>query len=279
MAVTVTTGVTKAELRRRVARRLRDWVGLVATGTSSGLSTFTDEDNLYAQAGSLVTAQVKIMTGHADNVGLIRRVASNIPGTLTFARDLPQPAAEGDTADLVNVSGRGYPFRTYDEVLAEVLDSTRSDFHIPISSTITPDFDGETPLITLPADFAIVYALEYADGYDTYGLGPARTRSAHAEGWFAEGDGVLRLEGRWRWAASGFPITVYGYGPHPAAPEDDDLIALDSEWFILACASRLGQMRTGDREWSQWAAQWTQEANGRRLAMATAYEPDSRQVR
>ncbi len=279
VGVSYVGGTTVADIRRWVGRRLRDWIKLKATSASEGLSTFTDEDNLYAQAGSLVTAQAVIIDAHPENVGLVRRVGSNVPGTITFARDLPQPIAEGDTADLFNFSGRGFPVSTYDEAIREVVRSTRRDYEIPMVADIAGPVSGDSPTITLPLGMTTVYHVEYADAYDSFGLAPASGRSAHSDGWFAEGEGRIRLEGRGRWLADGQAVRVYGYGPHPDVYADDDIIALDPEWVVLACASRMGQMRTGDREWSQWAAQWTQEANGRRLAMQTAYEPDSRAVR
>jgi hypothetical protein len=43
-------GVTVAELRRRIASKLKDWIGIVATQDAGSNAQFTDEDNLYAEA-------------------------------------------------------------------------------------------------------------------------------------------------------------------------------------------------------------------------------------
>jgi hypothetical protein len=273
-------GTTLADLRRSIAMKLRDWIGINATQTSAGLSTITDEDNLWQEAYGLTSSQIVLIDAHPDNVGAIRRVTSNDgSGTITLARDLLQPVAIGDRADLVNVAGRGFSVNRYTEAVKEALRDAARDVRIPIEVDIPATFDMDSPTITLPYGMTEVYAIEYSDGYDSFGIGPGRTRSADTAGWFAEGGGRLRLEGPGRYVADGYAVRAYGYGPHPDVFADDDIVAIDPEWVVLTAAARLASLRTFDREWSQWAALWTQEANGRRLAMAPAYEPDSRSVR
>ena len=273
-------GTTVADIRRSVASQLRDWVGLEATSTSAGLSTFTDADNLVGESYSYVSSQAIITVAHPDNVGLVRVVRNNDGnGVLTFARDLPQPIVAGDKADLVNLAGKGFTRQKYDEAIKGVLRDARRDVRIPIQADIPAAFDRDTGVIALPYSFTEVYNVEYAYLDNTYALAPARTRSAFSDGWFADGNGNLRLEGRFRSLADGQTIRVYGYGYHPDVYADDDIISIDSEWVVLMAAARLARLRTFDREWSQWAALWTQQADGRRLAMAPAYEPDSRTVR
>jgi hypothetical protein len=273
-------GVTVAELRRRIASKLKDWIGIVATQDAGSNAQFTDEDNLYAEAYQLASSQIVIATGHPDNVGAIRRVTSNDGlGTITLARDLPQPIVEGDTADLVNIAGRGFTVMRYTQEIKAVLSDASREFRIPIEVDIPTAFDDDSPWITLPYGMTEVHTIEYNDGYDSYGMGPARTRSASSSGWFAEGSGRVRIEGGGRWLADGYTVRVYGYGPHPDVYADDDIVHLDSEWVVLEAAQRLASLRTFDREWSQWAAMWNQQANGRRLAMATSYAPDTVTVR
>jgi hypothetical protein len=273
-------GTTVADLRRSIAMKLRDWVGITATQTSAGMSTFTDEDNLWQEAYALASSQVVLIDAHPDNVGAVRRVTGNDgAGTITLARDLPQPIALGDTADLVNIAGRGFTVSRYTEAVKEALRDAARDVRIPIEVDIPTAFDMDDPYVTLPYGMTEVYAIEYNDGYDSWGIGPARTRSAASAGWFAEGGGRVRVEGFGRLASDGYTIRAYGYGPHPDVYADDDIVAIDPEWVVATAASRLASLRTESREWSQWAALWTQEANGRRLAMAPAYEPDSRSVR
>jgi hypothetical protein len=273
-------GVTVADLRRSIAMKLRDWVGLTATEDAGGLSTFTDEDNLTQEAYQLASSQIVVATGHPENVGQIRRVTNNNgTGTITLARDLPQPIVEGDSADMVNLAGRGFTVNRYTQEIKNVLRDASREFRIPIEVDIPTAFDDDSPWITLPYGMTEVYAIEYADGYDSWGLGPGRTRSAATSGWFAEGSGRVRIEGAGRFAADGYTVRAYGYGPHPDVYADDDIVHLDSEWVVLEAAQRLASLRTFDREWSQWAAMWNQQANGRRLAMATAYQPDTVTVR
>jgi hypothetical protein len=273
-------GVTVAELRRRIASKLKDWIGLVATEDAGANSIFTDEDNLYSEAYQLASSQIVIATGHADNVGQVRRVTTNNGlGSITLARDLPMPIVEGDTADLVNISGRGFTVNRYTQEIKAVLSDASREFRIPIEVDIPSTFSDDTPYITLPYGMTEVYAIEYNDGYDSWGLGPGRSRSAATSGWFAEGSGRVRIEGFARLAADGYGVRAYGYGPHPDVYADDDIVHLDSEWVVLEAAQRLASLRTFDREWSQWAAMWNQQANGRRLAMATAYQPDTVTVR
>jgi hypothetical protein len=282
-AITVTTGTRLDEIRRRVGLLLRDYTEIEATADGT-MSTVVDSLNLNAESGDWMHAQLLCSGGTALNLGEKRRVLGNVQasGTISLAVDLPTNTQEGDTFDLFCLRGQGFLIQHYDRAIKTSIDNARNEYHVALGpTTLVSAFAFDNPDITLPDEYEIVYRVEYQDeAEDWVEIPVAKRPGLYAEGWFAQGlSGTIRVEGCYRDWADGRAIRVLGYGPHPSVSEDSDLIALDQEWVILTAAARLAARKTPAREWMASAAGWTQEANGRRLAMHIPYLPNSTQIR
>lgn len=272
--------ITRRELRRMVADKLNDILDVVASSAGS-VNTLQDAIALYEFDNTFSGSQILITSGHVDNVGREARVvrSSQQYASVTFIPELPQPVAQGDTAELYNLHGSGWTIRDYNRVLAAAVASQRTRVPVPVSDLVGPALvrpDG-TLVIDLPTNYIAVYAIRGdADGIEV-DVRPARYGTNR--GWVAvEEDRIVEIRGPEAAVLEGKDLTVYGYARHPALTTDDSLCYMDPTWVVLQTASDL-MMKRKDRSADQWSVEFARQAAARIPELMIDWEPNATSIR
>ncbi len=280
-AVSALVGVTLAQMRRMVARRLRDLRTVTATATGS-TTTLTDEDELTDADDAWVGSQGVVVVGAAANIGKTVRVTQSDEetSTITFKPALPAGIAAGDQIDLTNLAGQGFRVRDYTAAIGEAVTLAYPDFAVERRDGAGV-FSKATPVLPVPAGMTEVFKVEYRDpANDRWReVRPAAQSGDYYPGfWISTESREVRLQGGWVDLLDGCEVRVLGYGLHPPVEQEGDPIYCDAEWVMYSTMAALASRR-GSREWSSWGIEWQAAANGRRGHLMIARYPNSQRVR
>lgn len=227
--------VTLQELRRRVARRLGDYDQLTSTGNGT-TSTIVDTLNVNTATEDM-RGRIVVPTNGTNN-GLTRRVSNMVDstGTLTVTPAMTASTATNDTFDVFNKRGKGFTPAMYTAAINDAINDAFPLGLIELRADITPAYDYADPVITVPASFIYVHAVEWEDegGYWNAVLPSNRTGQY---GWVADSAaGEIRILGGIGYGIDGLTVRLTGYGRQPTLSAETDTCALNAEYIVArAC--------------------------------------------
>jgi hypothetical protein len=267
--------LTRKQIRQRVARRLGDYMGLIATANGS-TTTFIDTTRLAPAREQSTGRQWVGTSGSNDGV---QRGCTGSGTTLTLSAAVTSTLT-GDTADLYNKRGTGWLADEYNDEITTVLDDAAGFALIEVVETVSGTFDADTPEVTAPASLREVYAVEWEDSDSVWHRIPAAERFGHY-GWIADAAaGQLRIQGGPAWWANGYALRIFGYGRQDTLASDTASCALDPEYVIAQTAFNLafaGMDR--DPGIAQKVLILQQQAEMAKRRMARVRHPDAKSVR
>lgn len=228
---TATTGQltqTLAQLRKRTAQRLGDYVQL--TGTTNGsTTTFIDSRNVNTGTEDMKGRVILFSDGTTSRI----TAQVDATNTLTFTPAVSSATIveSGDTAEVFNKRGKGFlPVEYKDAINAAINDA------YPLGLILTSDdggaFDIDSPDVTVDTALVCVSAVywEDADGRET--LFPRATRS-NQYGWVPLPEtGKVRLQGVPAEGIDGLNLRFVGYGRQEILTADSDTCVLNAEYVI-----------------------------------------------
>lgn len=272
---------TLAELRRAVARLVKDYQSVTATATSSDKTSFTDTRNLWEDRDRFRGADILFTSG--TNSGLKRRITgSTLAGSISWAQGadttvettaIPQA---GDTADVFNLKGRGYRIEHYNEALSTALKMGHPQTRLVRVETLTPALVTTVDRYAIPANFTHVTKLQYQDSTGWHDLpksGGANYR------WEVDLQNMeIALDQGIRYQLDGKPVRLTGYQRHTDLVNDTDICNVDDEWLI---SKATGLLLLADRneENLAWGQYWLNRADAMFPRMASTSVPGTIKVR
>ncbi len=276
------SGVTFGDFRQRLALKLRDC--LMCVGTQDGsTTTFFDERHLvdaysgYAGSEAIFYEVSNLLLLNYDTV-----VTDSDPEfrSISFRPALPADTLAGDKLYLINVGGRGFTKQIYDEVIQNAVDNAWPDYKLKISVDSSANFDGDSPLITIPEQLNAVSGLSTLADVNTWREVPAsRVGGSDQWGWGYRVDPSTRTiavsSEYWQSNMNETSYRIAGYGRHPIPELETDLITIDRTWLMLECLSQMAERRAGSREWENWAVEWGRQADQERARIMTPLKPNT----
>lgn len=277
---TASTGVltqTLAQLRERVARRLGDFEEL--TGTSNGTTTtFIDAVNINSGTESMVGRILVTSTGTVHRITTMVDSTSTI--TFTPACANANLVESGDIVSIYNKRGKGFSPAQYKAAINDAINDAFPLGRIEIVSTISGDFDADTPEITVPASMTHVHTVEWSDDEGDWHVLMKATRS-NEQGWRGDpASGQIRLQGIAAQQADGYSVRVTGYGRQDILTADSDTCALNAEYVIARACFHLTRGNIDrDEKYAQTTLNYENEAKSLRMRLRRIERTDSELVR
>lgn len=226
---------TRATLRRSIGRLCGDLI--VATATAVGSTTqFTDSVNLVAGEDVLVGRQAYYVTGHASNVGTLRRISANDDaGTFTVSTAWAQASAVNDVVELFASRSVSPTPTEIHEKINEVIRSV-GESHLSVVDDASVTFDATDPYIDIPEGWI---GLTDAFWTDTQGIRqriPKADRTLHR--WLGT-NGQIELTGMARGQADSAVITLVGVTPAQELTTDSATTSINPDWITKQAAGEL----------------------------------------
>lgn len=227
--------VTRAVLRRAIGRLCGDLI--VATATAAGTTTtFSDSVNLVTSEDGLIGRQAYYVSGHASNLGTVRRVSDNdSSGGITVSTAWAQASAQNDVVEL-------YASRSISPSPAEIHDKINeairsiAEQHLTLVDDASTTFDADSPYIAIPTGWI---GLTDAFWTDTQGIKqriPKADRTLHRA--FGT-NGQVELSGVSRSRADSAVITLIGVTAAPELNADADTTSINPDWITKQAAGEL----------------------------------------
>ena len=229
---------TRAELRRRIGRRLSDVTALTATANGN-TTTFVDTIKLATSIENAKGREIVFTSG--TNAGLVRRItdANMTTGTLTFAAVTASTAA-GDTAEIYNFRLKGWPVDEYNDAINDAIDTAWPLFGTRVSVNASATFDSDSATIDVPAGIDQLESLTYSDSDGIlHEITQAPTR--FDAGWSVAADGTtIHVRGR-RWLCNldGMSVQLHGYARSARLDADTDDTDIPPEWLVYSACEIL----------------------------------------
>jgi hypothetical protein len=273
------TGPTLGDLRRAVARKVRDLLVLTATQSGSQQS-LTDEMNLVANTDYYRGSEMLVISGDAQNVGLRRRVTASSGDALSISwvPALPVGIQEGDVVELYNHGSVRARITDYNNAINDAIAEAFPQNRVLLSQTLTDPFVWSVGTIDIPEPFIWLSSVEYqwSDGqwFPIYAA-----KDEGYPGWsIAPNTTVLTIRGNYAASADGRLIRLTGYGKEMPLVLDTDRTNTDREWVVGSAAASLtvGQL---DQSTYPIGQNWANRADQLRAKMARSALPDTQRVR
>ncbi len=267
---------TRAEIRRRAARRLDDLVRLQATeaGTSS---TLIDTINMSMGNEDLVRRQIVFTDPTFAPARAVVTSHAHSDSTISFNPPLGGSTSTTTTCDLFNKRGMGFSIMEYDDAINSAIDDS-----FPIARTIvestTTTFNDASPTLSVGADTDDIYDVLWQDGDGEWRSVPAAEYEGYS-GWYSRPyDEAVVVSGGVRNAMAGRSVKVIGYGKHPQLTTDTATTALHPEWLVARvcyhlCLMGLNRDATGMR--AKQVLTFQQESESRLTLIRTRHNPMS----
>lgn len=235
-----TTGAltqTLAQLRRRVARRLGDYVAL--TATANGTTTTIVDTQRINTATQDMTGRV-VVSSNGTNSGLSRFITAQVDatGTLTVAA-LTTGTLTNDTFDVYNKRGKGFLPTEYDSAINDAINDAYPLGMIEVAATISTVFDSDVPDVTVPASLTYVHTVQWLDD-DSRPHAIPMSRRGGEYGWYPNSTaGTITVYGRFGTDIDGLTIVLIGYGRQATLSANADTCALNAEYIVDNAAYHL----------------------------------------
>lgn len=228
-------GTSLGELRRRVARAIRDYRKGVATSAGSK-STFSDIFNLVNNTDFFRGAEIICTAGHPDNIGKKRKVVSSNfeGGTITFVPELPQPTQVGDQFDIFHFIRNGFGVQEYDDAINDAINAGFPGNRVAVAVRPLDAFNSTQGYIDIPSTLYALYDVTYEVPGRTWQDWESLTRSNQGGqvGWGVDIPQRRLYFGAFGGLINDRSLVLYGYA-HPAPlVNDDDLTMTDPEWLV-----------------------------------------------
>lgn len=226
----MSSGPSRKDLRRRIARNIGDYKMLEATSASSG-TDIVDVLNVSSASEDLSGCQIVVTSG--ANVGHIARV-QYVNESLNKAfinPPAPNNFAIGDTADVVMKRGRGWEVVEYHQAINDAINDAYPYALAEIMAPVS-DFDVDSGVIYVPPELLEVYAVEWQDSNGNWHPIPKAQRTA-GWGWKVDiANGTIVITESPRYLADNRPVRLYGYGRHPEMRAESDRTDVNPEWLV-----------------------------------------------
>jgi hypothetical protein len=229
-------GTTRTTLRRSIGRLCGDLI--VLTGTAVGTtSTFIDTTNGVAGDGALAGRVAYYVTGHASNIGLLRRVSDNTEstGTVTVSVAWPQASAVSDVLELFG-SRRVSP--SVDEIHDKINDCIRAvaDENLIIVDSSDATFDAESPYIDIPSGWIGVTGAQWQDSLSEWHDIPKADWKLHRN---LGTRGQVELLNMPRWWSDTRSVHLVGVTPAAVLTTDSGETTIAPDWITKQAAGEL----------------------------------------
>lgn len=270
------TDQTFLQLITRLAHEMNDCVALEAT-TNGSTTTFVDNVNINSSRESYDGWE--FFGTSSPNLGKIATVQSTSTNTLTITPAVTSTTT-ASTALLVNKRGRGFRIQDYKRAINGAIQDFNGAALIPTIETITPVFSADDGYLTVPAELAEAYRIEYL-GTDGRQREIKRAFPSGGDGWTAEPSlGVIRIEGDPGYAADGYTVRIHGYKRQALLSGLTDTCAFDSGGLVaraayLLCRSALDR----DPKFAQMVLVHKNESDEALSRLRTLRAPGTLQVR
>ena len=226
------TDQTFLQLITRLAHEMNDCVALTAT-TNGSTTTFRDNVNVNASRESYDGWEW--FGTSAPNSDVIATVTNTATDTLTLAPAVTS-TTEDSTAILVNKRGRGFRIQDYKRAINGAIQDFNGIALIPTIETISPVFDADDGYLSVPADLAEAYRIEYQESSGRW-REIKRAFPAGGNGWTPEPSAaVIRIEGDAAHAADGYTVRIHGYKRQPLLDDIDDTCGFDAGGIVARAA-------------------------------------------
>ena len=226
------TDQTQLQLLTRLAHELNDCVSLTAT-TNGTTTTFVDNVNVNSSRESYDGWEW--FGTSSPNSDVIATVTGTSTNTITITPAVTSTQSS-NTALLVNKRGRGFRIQDYKRAINGAIQDFNGTALIPTVETIASVFDADTGAITVPAELAEAYRIEYQNS-DGRWREIKRAFPAGADGWTAEpSNAVIRVEGDPGEMADGYTVRIHGYKRQALLSGLSDTCAFDSGGIVARAA-------------------------------------------
>jgi len=257
--------ITRAELRRRIGRRMGELIVIRSTLAGSNV-TFIDSFNLAVEAGSLRGREVVFTAGTAANIGLVRRVEDNsrTATSITITPALSAVTALNDEAELFHLRSVGPRVDAIHDAINSAI--TALGPSQPTTYTFTAAFDRESPTIAIPTNFGRITGLESHDaGVDTI------WRSQPALWKVDKANRTLTINDVQRYDMDTHLVRLVGMTIADSLENDSETTVIDPEWLVLEAVAQLreaGLANASDRGNAERAAFFARQQADRLRARA-----------
>ena len=251
------TDQTFLQLITRLAHELNDGMTLAAT-TNGSTTTFVDAVNVNASRESYDGWEW--FGTSSPNSDVIATVTGTSGSTITISPAVSSTTT-GSTALLVNKRGRGFRIQDYKRAINNAIQDFSGAALIPTVATISPVFSAADGYLSIPADLAEAYRIEYQNSEGRW-REVRRAFPAGGDGWTAEAaNAVLRIEGDPGLMADGYSVRIFGYKRQAQLSALTDTCSLDAGGVIaraayLLCRSALDR----DPRFAQMAILYRQDS-------------------
>lgn len=226
--VAETTGATRREIRRSVARMLSDLYEATAT-TIGATTSMTDSRTFARESSHFKGMQVLFTKPDSPHYGQIVTV-TNSDGptrTINFEPPLTSLVEPGDTVEMVNFRGRGTTISQYNGAINDAISAARQQHYIlPYLHPVEESFSRVTPPIAIPAFFISFAGITTVERNGrTYHVQPGEYRVDR----LAKTVEITRNSTIER--LNGLNLTLRGYVMPSLLTSDDDRTSIDLEWL------------------------------------------------
>lgn len=268
--VTITNGITRKALRRRVLAKFGDLTVLTATAAGT-TTTMKDTTRIVGEPSRFAGRQVLFTGGTTANLGLIRAVtqSSRDTNTITFSQALPSATASGDEAEMTNAHGMGVTFDAVHDAINTAIAIAQSVALVPLLATAADVFDGDdTRSIALPDTFVAVNRVQYQIDATNEWRNLRHAPASGQDGWSVDRTTrEVTVAGPLATRINGLNVRVYGYGTPSPLTDDDDLTQIDLDWLLNETCALLAldvvSARAASSDWASRGLLWKQQADER----------------
>lgn len=218
------------------------------------------------------------------STGTVHRITNMVDSTSTITFTPACANANlvevGDVVSIYNKRGKGFSPAQYKAAINDAINDAFPLGRIEIISTISGDFDADTPEITVPASMTHVHTVEWQDDEGDWHVLMKATRS-NEQGWRADpAAGQIRLQGIAASQADGYSVRVSGYGRQDVLTADSDTCALNAEYVIArACYHLTYGNIDRDEKYAQTTTGYEKEAKALRMRLRRIERTDSELIR
>lgn len=232
-------GRSLRELRVMVARQLKDYRHVVATGGST--TTVTDLFNLTDNTDRFRGGEMICTSGPLANIGKKVKIVSSSfeSSTVTFIPDLPVAVSAGDEFDIFTFGRTPTAIQDYDGAINDAIRMADPANQPKVVVDLVEPFVRLDGGIAIPDTLTRLYRVAWLEDNGLYTDIP-RGSYAGAEGWYVDRASRKLVFGP-NYAAwlDGKFLRVFGYTRALPLTNDDQRTETDAEWIVDSAVAAL----------------------------------------